>query len=269
MAHMWPDGVSSNLDMRFFCQMMVGEAKMNSAFDIHERMPSARPDCFLTFIPGGCGDCTSLAVLRACVPDLMAELKSKAHDPSVAVRTGAVNADSWYDHGQLSKSNCTCRLNFGGEGRVRTRKTQIVDCQGLAAGRKFEAGLMHAIRANNQADQERDPVYFDKAFHALLNDNDHRKLHRIAAHSDKFLGSYVSQDPITSLSWGCAGVHVLSPAAKKPGVTHLIVSRHGDVTVMGGEFQQHFLHAVPPVSEWSDLLEAHRHELLDWEIEAM
>jgi hypothetical protein len=38
---------------------------------------------------------------------------------------------------------------------------------------------------------------------------------------------------------------------------------------MGGEFQQHFLHAVPPVSEWSDLLEAFRDELLDWEIEAM
>ena len=121
-------------------------------------------------------------------------------------------ADSWYDHAQLSKSSCTCRLNFGGEGRGRTRKNQPVDCQGLEAGRKYEEVLMHAMRRNKQADQARVPVYFDKAFHALLNDTDHRKCHRIAAHSDKFLGSYVSQDPITSFSWGCTGVLVLSPA---------------------------------------------------------
>ncbi len=76
--------------------------------------------------------------------------------------------------------------------------------------------------------------------------------------------SYVPEDPITSLSWGCTGVLVLRPAAKGPGETHLIVTRHGDVTVMGGEFQEKFEHAVPPVGDWPALLTAHRQELQAW-----
>ena len=112
-------------------------------------------------------------------------------------------------------------------------------------------------------------MYFDKAFHSLLNDTDHRKLHRIGYHSDKFAGSYVPEDPITSFSWGCTGVLLLRPAPKTQGQTHLIIARHGDVTSMGGEFQLHFEHAVPPVSEWSALLAAHSHELQAWEIQAM
>ena len=250
--------------------MMVGHDQMAlGALDYDNRMPSPRQDCFLFFIKGGCGDGTLLSGLRECVPDLMAELRSLAQNPDVAVRTGSITGESWYDHGQLSKSSCTCRLNFGGEKGSKTRKNQVVDCAGLAAGRKFETVLMQATRCNYPVPPARAPVYFDKAFHALLNDTDHRKCHRIAFHSDKFPGSYVSQDPITSFSWGCTGVLVLRPAPKTQGQTHLIVTRHGDVSIMGGEFQLHFEHAVPPVSEWPALLEVHRLELQPWEIAAM
>ena len=268
MVSLWPDGVRSKVDTQYFCQMMLGREQMKLAFDYEARMPSFRDDCFLLFIQGGCVEGTPLSGLRACVPELMAELRALAQCPDAAVRTGSIHGDSWYDHAQLSKSSCTCRLNFGGE-KGKTRKNQRVDCQGLQAGRKYEEVLLQAIRSNTPAHPARVPVYFEKAFHALLNDTDHRKKHRIGAHSDEFPGSYDSQDPIMSLSWGCAGVLVLSPAPKTQGVQHLTVAKHGDVTVMSGEFQQHFLHAVPPVSDWPALLAIHKHELLDWEITAM
>ena len=238
-------------------------------------MPSDREDCFLFFIRGGCAEDTPLFPLRQCVPSLMAELKQKAKDrgnignPDLAVRTGREDGDSWYDHGQLSRSRCTCRLNFGGEGKAKTStKTQPVDCQGLVTGKMYEAVLLTAMRRNTLSGQPR-PVYLDKAFHALLNAMDHRKMHRLAFHSDKFAVSYVPQDPITSLSWGCTGVLVLRPYPKKQGKIHLIVAMHGDVTVMGGCFQENFQHAVPPVSDWPALLLEHGADLEVWERHAM
>jgi hypothetical protein len=111
-----------------------------------------------------------------------------------------------------------------------------VNCDGLRNGQTFESVLMDAMRRNYPVGPAQAPVYFDKAFHALLNDTDHVLCHRIDYHSDHVEGSYSSQDPITSLSWGCTGVLVLRPAAKTLGVEHLIVTMHGDVSIMGGEF---------------------------------
>ncbi len=44
MVTLWPDGVSSKPDMRFFCQMMVGDERMNHAFDYDVRMPFPRQE---------------------------------------------------------------------------------------------------------------------------------------------------------------------------------------------------------------------------------
>ena len=49
----------------------------------------------------------------------------------------------------------------------------------------------------------------------------------------------------------------------------MIVQRDGDMSIMGGRFQQKYLHEVPPVSKWQGLLEEYRSELLEWEIEAV
>ena len=35
-----------------------------------------------------------------------------------------------------------------------------------------------------------------------------------------------------------------------PGNETLVVSRHGDMYVMGGKFQTRVEHAVPPVKDW-------------------
>jgi hypothetical protein len=270
MVNMWPAGVNSKPDMAHFCQMMVGRQRMaNSCLDYTKRMPSPRQDCFLLFIEGGCGEGTLLSCLRECVPALMGELKGMAQHSDVAVKTGTPDGASWYNSGQLSKSSCVCRLNFGGEYGTKTRKNQPVNCDGLRSGRTFESGLMHAMQRNYPVDSDQAPVYFAKAFHAVLNDTDHVQNHRIDFHNDHVTGSYSSHDPITSLSWGCTGVLVLKPASRKPGAEHLIVTRSGDVSIMGGEFQKHFLHAVPPVSQWQALLDEHRSELQHWEIAAM
>ena len=138
MVTMWPAGVNSKPDMDHFCQMMVGHQQMaTGALDYNNRMPSPRQDCFLFFIEGGCGAGTLLSGLRECVPGLMEELKSMAQHPEVAVKTGTPNGTSWYNSGQLSKSSCVCRLNFGGEHGSRTRRNQPVNCDGLRAARRL------------------------------------------------------------------------------------------------------------------------------------
>ena len=145
MVPRWPAGVSSNQCMDLFTLMMVGPIE---ALDYSSKMPSDRKDCFLHFIEGGCADGTLLSGLRVCVPGLMEELKEMAQHPGVAVKTGHPTGTSWYNSGQLSKSSCVCRLNFGGEHGSRTRRNQPVNCDGLRSGQTFELVLMDAMRRN-------------------------------------------------------------------------------------------------------------------------
>ena len=254
MVLRWPAGVSSKDCMTRFTRMMVGHEQMSSgALDYCSRMPSVRNECFLYFIKGGCADGTLLSGLRACVPGLMAELRGQALHPEAAVRTGDIKGESWQNHGQLSK----------------TRRNQSVNCCGLEAGREIESVLRDAMRRNYPVSSAQAPVYFDKQFHVLWNDTDHDLGHRIAFHSDHVTGSYSSHDPITTLSWGCTGVLVLKPSGRNRCDQHLIVTRHGDVFIMGGEFRKYFLRAEPPVSQWQTLLDEHRYKLQPWEIAAM
>ena len=125
------------------------------------------------------------------------------------------------------------------------------------------------MRRNYPVSSAPAPVYFDKQFDVLWNDTDYNLGHRIAFHSDHVTGSYSSHDPITTLSWGCTGVLVLKPSGRNRCDQHLIVTRHGDVFIMGGEFRKYFLRAEPPVSQWQTLLDEHRCQLQLWEIAAM
>jgi hypothetical protein len=251
MVLRWPAGVSSKDCMTHFTRMMVGHEQMRSgALDYCSRMPSVRNECFLYFIKGGCADGTLLSGLRACVPGLMAELRGQALHPEAAVRTGDIKGESWQNHGQLSQ----------------TRRNQSVNCCGLEAGREIESVLRDAMRRNHPVSSAPAPVYFDKQFDVLWNDT---VGHRIAFHSDHVTGSYSSHDPITTLSWGCTGVLVLKPSGRNRSDQHLIVTRHGDVCIMGGEFRKYFLRDEPPVSQWQTLLDEHRGQLQLWEIAAM
>jgi hypothetical protein len=276
MESLWPNGVGCKEDMISFCQMLVGMSLMRQCFDYSSRMPSPRQDCFLAFIRGGCTDNTPLFGLRDCVPEVMAELKAgclgtERFCPDSSVSTGVIYGGSLFEPAQISKSSCSCCINFGAEGDWNThRQCDHVDFQSCKSGLKYEGVLMAALHGNRRSDQLQDLVYLTKAVRAFVSVTDPRNRHCIAFHSHKFGGSYVSTDPITSLSWGRTGVLVLRPKFKKAqGRTHLIVQMHGDITIMAGEFQQFFQHASPPVSEWTALLEVHRNELKLWEIAAM
>ena len=276
--NMWPSGVKSLEDMQRFSRMFLGDQVIE---DYGDRMPETRPDCWLFVCRGGCKEGTPLAELADCVTGIMEDVEQDARDrnnwstPESAYQTGASNGDSWYDSAQLSRRYCICKLNFGGEGSGRTRKNLSPDCQKYPSGIKFESVLMAALKKNSELPDVGANNYLDKAFHALLNRNRHQEQHRIGWHSDKFPGSYVNEDPITSLSWQATGVLLMAQKPKKGQVPtsgsdiKVLVSLHGDVYIAGGMFQECFVHSVPPVGEWPAILQQHRHYLRAIEIEAM
>ena len=134
--NMWPNGVRTLDDMNRFGRLIVGPTA--SLENYSYRLPVAdMQDTFLVVSRGGCAPGTLLADLEKCVPDMMAELtryaqeRGNSHRPEVTYQTGADTAtnDSWYDTAQLSRSLCTCKINFGGEGQAKTRKKLNPDCQ--------------------------------------------------------------------------------------------------------------------------------------------
>ncbi len=270
---LWPHGVASKSDMKKFTVMMCGQGR--EVIDYSSRLPFLSADSFFFFVPGGCAEGTPLANLQPCVPELVAELQElhgrTSTKPEKAVVTGASTSTSFYLSGQLSRECCNCRINFGGEGRSKRgnpKELLPVDCQQLGTGRKYSKILQKGMAGNYIQDEGR-PVYLEKHWHALLNDNDHAHGHRISAHSDAS-ASYRWQDPITSLSWGASGVLVLSPAPKLGGRRSLVVTRGGDVSIMGGHFQEKYHHAVPPVEHWPGLLDTEMgQDLQQWEVDAM
>ena len=270
---MWPNGVRTNEDTRRFARLIVGpRAELEDCSET--RLPDDRHDSFLYVSRGGCGDGTPLAALRACVPDMMQELEAFASErfrigrPQVAYQVGSDRHDTWYDLAQLSKSHCTCKMDLGGEGSAKIRRRLNPDCQVWATGRFFEAAFMTALQQNSSQPDVGRSVYMSKAFHALLNRQRHSANHCIGWHHDEGY-SYGSEDPITGMSWGATGVLLIKSQDKaNPGVK-VLVTLPGDVYVFGGQFQQKFEHAVPPVREWQHILDQHKAELLPQEIQAM
>ena len=102
------------------------------------------------------------------------------------------------------------------------------------------------------------PVYLTKDFHCLLNGYDHKQLHGIDWHSDQVENKHLPEDPITSLSWGCAGVLLLRPVPKTGGDIHVVVAEHGDVLVMGGIsksiFNIQFLECLNGKTYWAGIV---------------
>ena len=225
---------------------------------------------------GGCEQGTRLGELANCVPDIMEELTRYAEAngntarPAVAYQSGGESDihDSWYDSAQLSRSCCTCKINFGGEGRSSIRKSLNPDCRQWTTGRRFESVFLNALQENSLQPDVGSNVYMRKAFHVLLNRTSHSANQRIGWHSDVAC-TYVSEDPITAFSWGATGVLLIKSKDKRNQVVKVLVSRPGDVYMCGGLFQQRLEHAVPPVREWPQILEQHRARLLQFEISAM
>ena len=245
---MWPKGVRTHSDMRRFAHLIAGRNAYVEDLS-KSKLPEIRQDTFLYVCRGGCAGGTPLGGLQNCVPDMMEELTQHAvamnnvQKPQNAYETGGVDGDSWYDSAQLSKSRCTCKINFGGENRSSTRKNLNPDCQRWRTGKVFEAGFMGALQQNSDQPGVGDNIYMNKAFHVLLNRNRHDSNHRIGSHHDECRDSYVPEDPITALSYGATGV-LLIRAKGNRGTVKVLVSRPGDVYICGGAFQQIFEHAV-------------------------
>ena len=272
--NMWPKGVRTRKDMLCFARLIVGQEA--SVEDYGARLPMDMQDTFLFVSRGGCAQGTLLAELANCVPNMMEELTQHAvnngnsQKPEVAYQTGADTdtKDSWYDSAQLSRSRCTCKINFGGQGKAKTRKYLNPDCQQWETGKHFESVLLDVLQKNSLQKTVGDNVYMGKAFHVLLNRIRHSTNHRIGYHADN-ASTYVPEDPITALSWGATGVLLVTASDKKNPVEKVLVSMPGDVYICGGMFQTKLLHAVPPIRDWPSILNKHRADLLPIEVNAM
>ena len=270
----WPKGVRTHSDMRCFSKLMLGPTAVVSDLS-RSKLPEIRQDTFLYVCRGGCAAGTRLGDLANCVPEMMDELRQHAiannnlQRPQNAYETGAVVSDSWYDSAQLSKSRCTCKINFGGEGRSSTRRNLNPDCQRWRTGKVFEACFMDVLQRNSLQSGVGDNIYLNKAFHVLLNRNRHEANHRIGWHHDECESSYVPEDPITALSWGATGVLLIKSKDKQNATVTVLVSKPGDVYICGGAFQQSFEHRVPPIREWPAILENHGSDMQEDEIRAM
>ena len=271
---MWPNGVRTSTDMTRFARLIVGPLAdlVNVS---NTKLPETMDDCFLYVSRGGCGPGTRLAPLESCVPDMMDELRLHAqvnnnfYNPEVAYQTGDAGKESWYESAQLSRSRCTCKINFGGEGKSKTRQNLNPDCQTWATGRYFEEQFLSALQQNSgQSSVGNNNVYMSKAFHVLLNRNKHSDNHRIAFHSDDSR-SYVADDPITGMSWGATGVLLIMTKKRSNKTVKVLVSRPGDVYICGGNFQQKLMHAVPPISDWQNILQRYGAEMEPDDISAM
>ena len=271
---MWPKGVRTHSDMRRFAHLIAGRNAYVEDLS-KSKLPEIRQDTFLYVCRGGCARGTPLGGLQNCVPDMMEELRQHAvamnnvQKPQNAYETGAVESDSWYDSAQLSKSRCTCKINFGGEGRSSTRRNLNPDCQRWRTGKVFEDRFMGALQENSGHRQVGDNIYLNKAFHVLLNRNRHDVNHRIGWHHDECEGSYVPEDPITGLSWSATGVLLIKSKDKQNPTVRVLVSEPGDVYICGGAFQQSFEHAVPPIREWPAILDRYHQDMQTRETQAM
>ena len=271
--NMWPEGVMTNHDMYLFARLMVGP-QANLEDYSRSRLPGEGEEAFLYVSRGGCQQGTRLGELRLSVSDMMEELTLFAREmgnwnnSAIVYVTGSSLHDSFFDSAQLSRSNCTCKINFGGEGRARTRRCLNPDCQQWATGRHFESVILDTLQQNSLEPGVGQNVYMRKAFHALLNRMTHSANHRTGWHNDTAC-TYVAEDPITSLNWGATGVVLIRSRNRRNPEVKVLVARPGDVYIFGGAFQQQYEYAEPPLQDWPDILERYRSDMQPYEIQAM
>jgi len=271
--NMWPHGVMTNHDMYLFARLIVGP-RANLEDCSRSRLPGEGEDAFLYVSRGGCQQGTRFDELANCVPDMMEELIQFAQDignmtnPANAYVTGSPGSYSWFDSAQLCRSNCTCRINMGGEGRSSTRRRLNPDCQQWTTGRRLELVLLDIVQRNSLQPGVGCNVYMRKAFHAMLTRIRHSDHHCIDWHYDE-APTYVPEDPITTLNWGATGVVLIRSRNRWNREVKVLVARPGDVYIFGGAFQQQFEYAEPPLRDWPDILERYRSDLQPNEIQAM
>ena len=153
-----------------------------------------------------------------------------------------------YDTIQVTPNACTCRVDFGGDKHVKKHQTSS---SSTAATLKMDQILMEKFKPTTEKWNENKSGYYDKAFHIVLN---RYKLNDgLDAHQDKSR-TYDPKNPITSLSFGRGSLLVIQDKYKAKHTKAIYYQYPGDAIVMSGGFNDTFLHAIPAVETWKDLI---------------
>ena len=203
---------------------------------------------------------------------------SRLHDVK-AKNSGIV----YYKSCQVNGCGCECVIGFGGDKQSRTQLPKAA-CR-FRWGKMYEARLHELMKRNlaemNDDPNSKKPWWFESesAFHCLFNEYQHSQNHGIDFHCDTESHYDCQKDPIASFTFDSPGVLLVrrkfsDPVTNKQfgegsrkGVREsrpqcmLVWQEPGNCLVMGGRFQNQFMHAVPARSTWKNIKE----EKLFWD----
>ena len=197
---------------------------------------------------------------------------SRLHDVK-AKNSGIV----YYKSCQVNGCGCECVIGFGGDKQSRTQLPKAA-CR-FHWGTMYEARLhelmkKHFAAMNDPPNPER-PWWLqsESAFHCLFNEYQHSRNHGIDFHCDTESHYDCQKDPIASFTFDSPGVLLVRRKFSDPvtneqfgeksrkGVREsrptclLVWQEPGNCLVMGGRFQNQFMHAVPARSTWKKIKE--------------
>ena len=215
----WPMGVTSLTDAEKFARLICGPHTKIQNYAA--RLPHVTEESFLLFVKGGCKQ-GRLSEIERCIENLLDQVKDSEkkrgniQNPGRGIFVKGGNPKTVYYHSaQLTAKECTCRVVFGAD----TKQSHITtSCSQWEAGEQFESILDSVLTKNSYAICEEihgsQPVWLQKAWHAVMNFNNHRENHGIDYHVD-YSATYHPEDPIVSFSFGHGGVLTLRSLSGK------------------------------------------------------
>ena len=191
----WPTGVTSLSDAEKFAKLICGpHAKIEN---YASRLPHRTTKSFLLFIPGGCNE-KPVSEIERCIEDLMSEVKcheidrGNAQNPNkgIEVKGGTGEKKTVYYHSaQLTAKDCTCRVGFWCRYPSRLHPKQFF---AMERRKKIPAHCIDSVLETNcrrayhncAEAYNSHPAWLQKAWHAVMNFNDHRQNQGIDYHAD-------------------------------------------------------------------------------------
>ena len=265
-------GVTSLSDAEKFARLICGPHTKIQNYAA--RLPHVTEESFLLFVKGGCKQ-GRLSEIERCIENLLDQVKDSEtkrgniQNPGRGIFVKGGNPKTVYYHSaQLTAKECTCRVVFGAD----TKQSHITtSCSQWEAGEQFESILDSVLTKNSYAICEEihgsQPVWLQKAWHAVMNFNNHRENHGIDYHVD-YSATYHPEDPIVSFSFGHGGVLTLRSLSGKKKET-MLFQEDGDVLIMAGRFQEEFQHGVPSRQNWESLKRQMGKDLSSWELKGL
>ena len=256
MKSAWPIGVATERDMQLYVKTLFGECKTEDLLKGTQFVGC--PGCYLWRVKYACR-----AKEWQCWPQLIDEAMTdiaKIHkrESIIEARAKIDNGprQRLYDTIQVTPNRCTCRVDFGGDKHVKKHQTSS---SSTAATLRMDQILMEKFKPTTEKWNENKSGYYDKAFHIVLNRYELND--GIDVHTD-FSKTYHWKNPITSLTFGRGALLVIQDSRKTEHTKGIYYQYPGDAIVMSGRFNEMFLHAVPSVETWRELIDPPPH--CDW-----